>query len=234
MAISCSAIFAVLVLFLSPLYIQINADATLRDTPLSDLVYLLLQLLEILAFSVASSIIIHSAVTQTAKKAWGLFGIYCAVTVLRRTVTLLISFISFGYIDDLEFFSTAVYTILDAAQISIITAIVTRIARSHLTQAAIKQKAAARLGNSLKSDIDFSKIYSRRNPYARCSVAAAAVICATKILNRVFFDVFAGMPEGWLEIASMVIGYLSDALIFAVAYAICWLLCSYLYKKARE
>lgn len=231
MIISCAVIFALLVLILSPLYINISANIVLRETPLTDIIYLLIQLFEILAFATAASIIIHAAISQTAKNARGLFGIYCAAGVLRRAVTLFISFITFGYIEDLEIFSTAIYIVFDVIQMFIITSIVTSIARKHSERIAKKQKAAIRLGDSLNNTIDFSKIFSRTNPYARCCIATAVVISATKILTRAIFDIFAGLPEGWIEIASIAVGYLSDLLIFAVAYAICWLITSKLYQN---
>ena len=231
MAISCAAIFATLVLVLSPLYIYVNADIVLRETLITDLVYLLTQLFEIFAFAAAGSIIIHSAISNSRQKPWYLFGIYCTATLLRRALTLLISFISFGYLDGLEIFSTCVYALFDFAQMMIITTIVLSIVRVYANNTARKQKAAVRLGDSLNDDIDFSKIFSRANPYAKCSVAAAVVISATKIFTRAIFDVFAGSPEDWIDVASMAIGYLSDVLIFAVAYIVCHLITSRLYQS---
>ena len=231
MALSCTAIFALLVLLLSPIYIRVSADIVLRETLLADVIYLLIQLFEILAFAVAASLIIHTAISKDAKSAWGLFGIYCLATVIRRVITLIISLITFGYLDELEIFSTWVYTLFDAVQLAIITVIVINVAATYTKQKAAKQKAAIRLGDLLDNDIDFSKVFSRTNPYTKSAFAASAVISATKICSRAIFDVFEGLPEGWIEIASMVIGYLSDALIFAVAYAICWLITSLLYAK---
>ena len=140
MALSCSAIFAILVLLLSPIYIRVNADIVLRETLLTDVIYLLIQLFEILAFAVAASLIIHAAISKDYKKAWGLFGIYCAATAIRRIITLIISLITFGYLDELEIFSTWVYTLFDAAQISIITAIVLKIAHDHTENTSLKIK----------------------------------------------------------------------------------------------
>lgn len=231
MVLSCTAIFALLVLILSPIYIRINADIVLRGTILTDFVYLLIQLFEVLALTVAASLIIRCAISQNAKKTWQLVGVWCAATVLRRLITLMISLVTYGYLEDLEIFSTWVYTLFDAAQISIITAIVLKIAYNHAKNASLKQKAAIRLGDSLKNDIDFSKIFSRTNPYAKCALAASIVISATKIFSRAIFDVFAGLPESLTELAAMVIGYLSDALIFAIAYAVCLLITSRLYNK---
>lgn len=231
MVLSCVAIFALLVLILSPIYIQINADIVLRGTILTDFVYLLIQLFEVLALTAAASLIIRCAISKSAKKTWQLVGVWCAATVLRRLITLMISLVTYGYLEDLEIFSTWVYTLFDAAQISIITAIVLKIAHDHTENTSLKQKAAIRLGDSLNNDIDFSKIFSRTNPYAKCALAASIVISATKIFSRAIFDVFAGLPESLTELAAMVIGYLSDALIFAIAYAVCLLITSRLYNK---
>ena len=231
MMISCASIFAILVLLLSPIYIRINSDIILRETLFTKALYLVIQLFEILAFSTAASLIIHAAISQHPQKSWNLFGIYCIATILRRLIALFMSLATFGYLDNLEIFSTGIYTLFDAAQMCIITTMVVKIATNYKAQTSIKQKAAVRLGDLLDNNIDFSKVFSRANPYAKCAIAAAAIISATKICTRTIFDVFAGLPEGWIEIVSMVIGYLSDMLIFAMAYAICWLITSRLYSK---
>lgn len=228
--IICASAFLLQVLVLLPLHVFLYSDRVIRETPADDLLYLLIQVVEIFVFSAVSAIVIHAAISISRRASRNAFFVYSACVLCRRALTLLTT----RQINELDVFSQIFYSVLEIGQIALITAIVVSIAKRYTDMLQIKQKAAVRLGDSLDDAIEFSGIFSKHNPYDRCSLIAGAVIGGGKMLSRVIFDIFAGAPTSSAEVLSMVIGYLSDALILAVAYFFCRVICLWLYNRSRR
>ena len=97
------------------------------------------------------------------------------------------------------------------------------------------KKAALRLDSQIhESATDFSCIYSKRNPLQRVALKTGIMLSVIKIITRIRYDIMYGAPSGISEILIMVVYYLSDVLVFAVFYAICWIFLSKLCSQKPE
>lgn len=228
--ITCAPVFLLQVLVLLPLHVFLYSDRVIRETPLDDLLDLAIMLLDIFVFAAVAAFIIHAALTLTRRSAWRILLVYSACVVGRRALTL----ITVWDIDAFDVFAQIFYSALEIGEIALIAAFVTSSAAKYLETRKTKQRAAARLGDSLKEDIEFSGIFSKKNPYDRCAVIAGVIIGGGSIFSRVIFDIFAGAPTSSIEVLSMVIGYLSDVLRLAVAYFFCRIICLSLYRRSEK
>ncbi len=231
MAIFCAIAFGLMELLITPAYIYLSTDITVSVTILPDLTELLLKLIEIFTFAVCYSLIIYTATAEKNKGLISLCAVYAAATLLRRLVSLGISFLSYGYIDGSDIFNISVYIAFELLQLTFVAAISSGISKKYNTVRTEKEKAALKLGGSTDSfKIKFDKVFSKDNPLQRSALAAGIMLAAVNVAMRIFYDISYGLPSDLSEILIMVAYYLSDILAALIFYAASW----FILKRAVE
>ncbi len=239
MALACAVMFSVITFIIEPLSVFANSDITVSVTLAPNVIDIIRELAENTAFAVCYSAVIYAAVTKTAKRTWALFGIYVGACALRRLAVLGITFLTYSYVDSTDIFSVSSYFVFESLMMLTVTLVSLGIGKNYNARRAEIEKAARRTGDLSRIDaIDFSSVYSRRNPLQTCALVSGIMLSVIKLAMRIELDVkytkFYGAPDGIGEILVMIVYYLSDILVCAIFYALAWLILSKFVKKDSE
>ena len=218
MVISCTILYAVYTLAIAPLYSYISSNVVFSSTWLPFAVRLVLEILDIAIFAFAYFAIIYAFFRFTKKKSIARFPIvYLIITLIRRTVTLIVQWIGAGSIGSDDYISIVVWFAIDAVQVGIVLAIVAY-ERHKFNDFLKTSKTSPR---SLKL-LPFKKVYDKNNPLQICMLRIAILISGIKIVTRIISDIQYGAPRSFPEGLVMVIYYLADLLNGIAFYAMVW------------
>ncbi|MBE6576580.1 MAG: hypothetical protein E7653_00395 [Ruminococcaceae bacterium] len=239
MILATSVLFLLLSLVLAPLYVYTASDFTVSVTAIPELLDSVIELTEVFAFALCYSFIIFAAIIYSAKKAAVLSGIYIAACFIRRALDLLITFLTYNYIDGLDISSVVFAVIMESAQVLVVLLLATRAAKAYHMQRAELKKAAQHLGSQLNGDpLGFNKIFSKANPMHSTMLIAGIMLSVIKIISRIRYDIFYasvyGAPSSGAEIITMIVYYFFDVFVCVGFYVICWLLLSKLCEKNKK
>jgi hypothetical protein len=236
LTILCAAAFGIITFIIKPVTVWSMSFSPYNLTPLPYFMNIVYQLAENVAFALCFAVIIYGAVAREAKKAWLLFLIYAAASVLRHAADLAITYFSFSFVDATDVFNAGANLLFELICTLTVLIISICIGSRYNQRKAEIQKAARNTGDLTKvQTLNISSLYSRQNPLQRCALIAGILLSALKIAMRVSHDIkyisFYGVPADASEILLMVAYYLSDLLVCIVVYAICHIIFKYLIKK---
>lgn len=232
MAIFCAIAFSVMELVLTPLYIYLYSDITVSVTVLPNIAEIILELAEIFTFAVCYSLVIYCAVVKGGMSVVSLCSVYVLSTLIRRAVSLGISYLSYGFVEKSDIFNVSVYLAFEIIQITVVALIASLVGQKHRGLIAEKEKAARIIGDSSAiPKIEFKKIFSKENPLLVCALASGIMLSAVNVGMRIFYDISYGAPSGIDEILTMIVYYLSDVLTAVIFYALSWIILSKTMKK---
>ncbi len=235
MLICLSAIFAIITFIIEPLYLRFVSDITIRVTVLPSILDILRILAETLAFAVCYSVIIFTAVNFGTKRTFGIFGVYAAICTVRRLCVLVMTFIIYHSIEVGDIFNICVALAFECILALVVALISLRVSSSYNQKKADIKKAAGVTGDFSKlKPIEFNRVFSRANPFLLCSFICACILTVYNIFERILYDFSLGAPDGAGEIIMMVAYYISDILFGMIFYAVCWLILSKLFNKAKD
>ncbi len=239
MILTTAVLFLLLSLVLAPLYVYTSSNYTTSVTAIPELVEGVIDLADISAFALCYSLIIFASVVCSTKKAAVLSGIYIVACAIRRGLDLLITFLTYNYIEGLDVASVAFSLIMESAQVLLVLLVATRAAKSYNMQRVNLKKAAQHLGSQVKVDaLEFNKIYSGTNPMHSTMLVAGIILSVIKIISRIRYDIFYasvyGAPSTASEILIMVFYYLFDIFVCIVFYTVCWLFLSKLCERNKK
>ncbi|MBO7310324.1 MAG: hypothetical protein J6U86_02895 [Clostridia bacterium] len=220
---------------LTPAYIYICSDITLSSGIVPYLMEALMRIIEIFAFSVCYSAVIFSAINIGAKSTSAICGIYISACLFRRTLSLGISYLSYGFIDNSDIFNISLYLAFEIFQLLIVTLICFVI---------IKRKSSI-YANEKEQDLPCSSaLFSckskdcTRFSCMRISALLVGIMLAlVNIFIRIFYDISYGAPDSISEVLVMIAYYLSDVLCGIILYVLTLLNLSKIansYKNSRE
>ncbi len=227
----CISVFIFMEAILTPVYIYICNDITVSMSILPTIFDIFMKLIEIFTFAMCFAVVIFSAIKNGKKSAFSICGIYIGTSVLRRLLSLLMSYlISSQPINKYDIFNVSVYIAFEALQIFIVALCCLIIIKKH-SPFDVKEKATQNL-----SDL-FSYKNTENKKYAcmRFSALAAGIMLAmVNVFMRLFYDISYGLPSSIGEIFLMVAYYLSDILCGILLYTICLFVLAWLDKKVKN
>ena len=212
----CGIIFALNSLILKPVYIIVSSDIILANSLLLTLLESLMLLCDISAFSSAFAAIIYSVFFRKNAKLADLILTYSLLVFARVLVDIVMTAIVNHAIDFTDIWSVLFYIVLETLQLSVVLVLAKR-----------QLKKAPLADNSL----NIKKLFSETTPIKRSALHGAILLSAIKIATRIVFDVFYGLPESIVEVASMVLFYTADILIILLAYIAIMLVIRTIHKK---
>jgi len=216
-------------LVLSPIYVVVSSNITFIETPLPDLLYYVISLLDVAFYCVCLPILILSFTIFFVSSARTILLIYVCAPLLRRALDLLMTYAIYHDIDDLDIVSCVWFLIFDYALLITVTVISCVVAKRFYS-------ASPAVGDtvSLKGILPTVGVYSGSNPLQRSALLCALVFTGLRVISRIINDVSYGAPASISEILVMVIAYLSDILIGVVFYASALAVFSRVAKKLKE
>ena len=233
MALACVVMFTLTTL-LSQLYVYLDLFVLPRNEVLLFTINTVnTDLLENIAFAIFYSVMIYCAVIYPTKKLVAVCGIYLGLSIIRRAVSVLLTYITFR---ELDYINPLIYLAIEAIQMLIIALISKSIGNTYRETLQSKKKAAQRMG-SLYSDssLNFNTVFSSKNPLMLCALNSGIMLSAINVSMRISADITYtlahGAPEGITEIILMIAYYLSDILVLALVYAISWLILRIFVRK---
>ena len=220
----CAAVFLLMEAVFTSIYIFVYSDITLSSGILPVILELLMKFIEIFAFGVCYALVIFYAITDTRKMAFSLCGIYVCATLLRRALSLAISYLNYGFIDGSDIYNVSVYSVFEILQILFVLISALIVSRSYTQKNAIDNVNGKFYAN----------VYSKGNPFKKCAITAGIMLAAVNVGMRIFYDVSYGAPDGIGEVLIMTAYYLSDVLAGVLLCAVCLFSLVKLSKKQQS
>ncbi len=219
-----------------------NSDIVLYASVLPEILNTLLDLVEILTFAPAFSILIWAVFGQMPHgTVFRLTLIYLGAVLFRRLCDLSVILILYGsiLIDDVIY--NLLYLIYNVALSLTVIAIsrsrfntFCRHAAKKIKTASLLQSETAEPSALFPSFYPFQKKYSKKNPLQVTALLVGMILSAVKVLGRIIFDINYGAPEDFSEALLMAGYYCYDLLLGVFFYALAMLIFGALYKKASR
>lgn len=223
-------------LIFSPLYVLTSSNVLYRNTNLPELFDLLIQVCDILMYSVGLSSVIYSIYRFKISNSVSLIMTYCCASFIRYTVNIVMTIVFDGSISVSEdIVVSMIYFALDALVVFVISLIASTICKRFYDNALATEKANNILGirnESVRSQIfPFKSIYSKANPLQSSALVAGIILAALKIFSRLLYDIYIGLPTSLSDMVWMIVYYVSDVLICAIVYLVSLLIFTKIDKK---
>ena len=230
-------------LLITPLYVVLENDVAFSGSFLTMLIYYIKDLFEVIAFSVAYSVIIFSVLLLSKRKARLAVLLYTVIYFLQIPLKLIMNiplYGSLGSIDDivLDVIYLTIYFLFYMLQLLIVWLFATTDTNKYLRYIAFIKERKNKKGKVLPEDAEavlpITKFFNRFNPLQRSAFKMSMLILAIKLFSRIINDIAYGAPSSFGEVAIMLVYYVSDLLYGIVAYVIALLVFTFIHSKAKK
>lgn len=234
--ITVVAIFVFIYSFiLAPLYTYTISDVLFDSTPVPDIIRLLLDVTDVLSYSISFSIIIYSIFKFSFRHSFKLLTIYSGAIFIKYLANFLITSFVNRFFDVSDILYIVLYFIFDIIMLSSICIFSYVFIRRFNERKKIIEKSNRTLGQpqtDMVQDIFSSKkIFVRENPLHCSALATAIILSLAKLISRIYSDIYFGIPSSVAGICWMIAYYLSDILIAIISYAVSLFIFNYLNSK---
>ena len=197
----------------TPLYHIFNSDILLRDTVLPQILDVIMLVLNYAFYWISFSFLIYAATRIGISYCKPFYVIYASAVVFRYLANLVSGFLTMGIplwreiqSDYLPYFFLDI--LLDLLMMGILIGLLYALVRRFS------------LYNNYKRDqffaqtIPFAKFVDSNNPVWRMLLWVSLIPSALQLLSRIRYDIFYGVPKGWIDLAWIIVGYTSDIAFF--------------------
>lgn len=209
---------------LAPLYTYTLSNVLFDSTPLPEIIHLFLNVVDVLSYSICFSIIIYSIFKYSLRRTWKLLGIYCAAIFTKYLANFLITSLVDRVLDVSDIRYVLLYFIFDIVMLSLICFFSCIFIGRFSERKKIIEKSSRALGQPLpdlvEEQFSVKKIFVKENPLHRCALSTAIILSLTKLLSRLFSDLYVGAPTSIADLCWMIAYYLSDILIAVIVYTV--------------
>lgn len=222
------AVLYVLSVLLGLVYATVSNNIVYKSSFVMYAMDIGLQVLDVAVFSVGFSFFIYAVWKYQFRGALPFFGIYVALTVLRRLASLLLELGLSGAIGADDISSVAIYCVLDLLTCLAVIAIAALEFKKYNAYIKDWRRIRRDLGEdtTLPTLCPFESVFDKKNPLQVAAMKVGILLSGVKIASRIIFDLYIGVPQSLTETLIMIIYYLSDVLIGVVVYAVMlWLFC---------
>lgn len=220
---------------LAPLYTYSISDVLLYSTPLPEIIHLLLNVIDVLSYSICFSIIIYSILKYSLRRSWKLLTIYSTAIFTKYLANFLITSFVNRILDISDIFFIILYFVFDIIMLSFVCVFSCMFIRRFNERKRILEKSNRALGNTQNDIIQdlfaTKKIFVKENPLHCSALATALILSATKLISRIYSDLYVGAPSSVVDLCWMIAYYLSDILIAIIVYTVSLFVFNYLNMK---
>lgn len=227
---------------ITPLYVNLENDVAFSSSFLPTTVYYCREIIELLSFLVAYSIIIFAMFFTSKAQVKAVMLFYTLVHIAKIPLKLVMNIFIYGSLGSVEeimidLIYLTVYFLLDMLQLLSVYLFTARESNRYFKHIAFmtvkckKRNAEHAKVNYPTITLNISKFYSKYNPLQRSALKMSILILAIKLLSRLLNDIAYGLPISFGEVMVMLLYYLSDILYGLAAYVTALLLFSCFYEK---
>ncbi len=213
---------------LNPLYIWLSSNAVMARTVLPTLIEGIIQLSSLPFYWISLVYLLFLATRFSAKTTLGGVGIYAASTVLHSALGLLSGHLLLGFPTGADFLDELKYPLFDIAADLAIIAFGALLLFLSLHKAL---RMASNRSTFFEENLPFEKLVDFKHPMSRTMMLMALVPGATRILERIVYDSFIGLPKDPIDLLWMIVYYAGDLLTIVVGYFVILLIINQLHLK---
>lgn len=241
-AVSMTLLYCLYCFALVPLGNMYANDVQYMDTVLPTVIEYIYDLIEIVAIALAYSVSIYSIYRYGVGKIGIPAIIFLLVTLFKYLSNVLMTWFDNGFAIKVwsDIRSILVPMFFELLQYFVVLLIAYKILSKHIDFVDKKRKADKKLGVQASGEgiYPFKSFVDLKNPMLRASFWAGVIVAATKVAQRIFYDILYtimyGIPQ-LSEIPGMIIYYSSDILCGVACYfAVIWLLMLFWEKKIKR
>ena len=210
-----SLVFFSVYLALSIVYDMVCSDIVLSITLLPTALNTMVSLCDVVAYGVCFSLLLYSIYVIGVKPSLSLVYVYCGAVLVKYIANIALHILVFK---SAPYVADYIYVLIIWALEVLLTVAVLFIIKISLT----KQQGKT---------VAFTKLFSTSNPLQVTSLAIAVFISATKLVQRLVYDISYGAPSGISEFLWILGAYLSDILILFIVYLVCNFTIRHIYNK---
>lgn len=208
-------ILALLYNGLSLVYDVVYVDIVFGVGIFPKIINIAVSLCDIVSYALCFSVFMYSIYRFGVKSSMPLIYIYSAAALLKYFANVGLHSLVFRYpINVTGFVSMTFVWLLDLIMVVIALFIIN-----------------GSLSKRSLQTVEFKGIFSKENPLQLTSLFVGIFISATKIIQRIFFDIGYGSPADILEVLWMSVSYLSDVLVCFIVYLVCNFTVKRIYNK---
>lgn len=243
-------LFAIVTFALTIPLNKVLSNVVLSQTMWADVLLILLDLVEILAYAVGAALILFASFRPFSSSAVIRLSIlYAATTLLRYIMDVLGAWILYGtrpffyYYMEPTILSKIPYLILDWLFIVLCVALALTFANRYYRKRAILIRASALLKDEdvplpeLTEFYPFKKAISFKNPLQACTLMLGIVLIIAKIISNLIFDIQRlswGISLAIGDVISLILSYCATILVGVIFYTVCVLIFHYLFRHQEK
>lgn len=227
----------------------VRDNIVLAKTMWVDILTILLDLVETLAYGVGASLILFAAFRPFSSACVIRLGVLYAVTTLIRYVMVVLgAWVLYGtrlffyYHMEPTILSKIPYLILDWSFVLLCVALSLTFANRYYRKRAILIRASALWKDEeeslpeLTEFYPFKKAISFQNPLQACTLILGFVLIVSKIFSNLIFDIFfsQGFVFTFGNVMSLIASYCSTVLVGVIFYTVCVLIFHYLFRHQEK
>lgn len=241
-AVGMLLLYCIFCFVLVPLGNMFANDIEYMNTALPSVIEYIYDLVEIIAIALAYAVSIYSIYRYGMEKIEVPAIIFSAITLFKYISNVFMTWSDVG-LNSIDIWSDIISIspfLLELLQYFVVVHIASKILSNHRDIIAKKSKAEKKIGIQPGGDgiYPFKSLFNLGNPMIKSAFWAGIIVAATKVAQRIFYDMFltimTGVPQ-LSEIPGMIIYYSSDILCgLACYFAVIWLLMLFLEKKLRR
>ena len=242
-------LFAILCFALTLPYNMLFGNEVLKDSFGTNLLAILIDLFEILAYAAGAVLLIYAAFRPfSAATVWGLGGLFALTSVLRYVMELAGAWILYGTKNFLynilepTLFNLFPYVCLDLAFVLLSLILALSISDRYYRQKAVLSKASVLFQNdgslpTIEGIYPFQCVLNLKNPIQLCAGILGLILIAANVVSNLLFDVnylINAISVSFLDILSMAGSYAYSVMIGVIFYGACMLLFQFLFKYRNK
>ena len=241
-AVGMTLLYCLYCFALVPLGNMYANNVQYMNTVLPTVIEYIYDLIEIVAIALAYAVSIYSIYRYGVGRIGATAIIFSSVTLFKYVINVFMTWLDNGFEINVwsDIRSILVPMFFELLQYFVVLLVAYKILSAHLDLVEKKRKADKRLGipPSGEGIYPFRSFVDLENPMIKGTFWAGVIVAATKVAQRVFYDILYtimyGIPQ-LSEIPGMIIYYSSDILCGVACYfVVIWLLMLFLEKKLKR
>ena len=242
-------LFAILSFALTLPYNLLFSNEVLKESFGTNLLSILIDLFEILAYAAGATLLIYAAFRPfSAATVWGLGGLFALTSVLRYAMELIGAWILYGTKNFLynilepTLFNLFPYVCLDLAFVLLSVILALSLSDHYYRKKAVLSKASVLFQNdetlpTVEGLYPFQRVLNLKNPIQLCAFILGLVLVAANVISNLLFDVnylINAITVSFLDVLSMVGSYAYSVMIGIVFYGAYMLLFQFLFQYRNK
>lgn len=213
------ALYSLLCLVISPIYIELINDIAYESSPLPDVLNYLGVMLELLAIAIFYAALIFGIYKFCLSEFKGGVVLFLSATLYKYSANMLMDWYKNGSVPrewPVDVLNVLFYFVLEATQLVIILALINRVLKN-------KPEISGKNGSASEA-YSFEKLYDKKNPLMRSALVCSVVVFLSKTLGLLINDVTTivmyGLPQQASTVGLMALTYLSNLLFGFLCYVV--------------